>query len=329
MTGGELIGDGTQAITGVASLGDASAGKIAFFSVQRYMPLLRETRASAVFVPIDFREEIRPAQIRVANPSKAFEKVVLHFAPAPVRFAAGIHPTAVIALDAKLGADVSIQAYVVIESGVTVGNKTVIGANSYIGHETVIGPDCMIYPRVTIRERNILGARVTIHSGAVIGADGFGFEIVNNRHKKVPQVGIVQIDDDVEIGANTAIDRARFGRTWIQEGAKIDNLVQIAHNVVVGKHAIIAGQAGIAGSSRLGDYVMVGGQVGITGHVEISEGVSLGAKTGVSKSILDKGAIWWGVPAQPIRRMHEQLAWIRRLGQFFERLKAIEKKLGI
>ncbi|HEX8281184.1 MAG TPA: UDP-3-O-(3-hydroxymyristoyl)glucosamine N-acyltransferase, partial [Chthoniobacterales bacterium] len=228
-----------------------------------------------------------------------------------------------------LGADVSIQPYAVIEAGVTLGDGSVIGANSYIGHETIIGAGCLIYPQVTIRERTVIGARVIIHSGAVIGADGFGFDIVDGRHKKVSQIGIVQIDDDVEIGANTTVDRARFGRTWIQEGAKIDNLVMIAHNVIVGAHTVIAAQAGIAGSSRVGDYVMMGGQVGVTGHVEIGDRNIIGAKTGVSKNLPPDGGMWWSTPATPLREVKEQIAWIHRLGSLFKRVKAIEKKLGL
>ena len=329
IAGGELIGDGRQVITGAAPLADATAGEITFFAVQRYMPQLRTTRAAAVFVPEDFREDIAPAQIRVANPAKAFEQIILRLAPEPIHFEPGIHPSAVIASDAKLGLGVSIQPHVVIEAGVTIGDNTVIGANSYIGHGTMIGPDCMIYPQVTIRERSILGARVTVHSGAVIAADGFGFEIVEGRHEKVPQIGIVQIDDDVEIGANSTIDRARFGRTWIQEGVKIDNLVQIGHNVVIGKHSIIAAQCGIAGSTRLGDHVMMGGQAGISGHLEIGARNIIGGKTAIFKNLPPDGGVWWGVPATPVRQAHERLAWVARLGRLFARVKEIEKKLGI
>jgi UDP-3-O-[3-hydroxymyristoyl] glucosamine N-acyltransferase len=327
ISGGELIGDPAQVVTGAASLAEATAGEVSFFAMPKYMPLLRKTRASAVFVPVDFSEQTEPAQIRVSNPAKAFEQVVLRLAPEPIRFAPGIHPSAVIAANTKLGANVSIQPHAVIEAGAIIGDDTVIGANSYIGHETKIGANCLIYPHVTIRERCALGARVTIHSGAVIGADGFGFEIVEERHEKIPQIGIVQIDDDVEIGANTTIDRARFGRTWIQAGVKIDNLVQIGHNVVIGKHSIIAAQTGIAGSSRVGDYVMIGGQVGVTGHVEIGDRNIIAAKTGVSKNLPANGGTWWSTPATPLRQAKEQLAWIHRLGQLFARVKAIEKKL--
>ncbi len=202
-----------------------------------------------------------------------------------------------------------------------------IGAGAYIGHETTIGAECLIYPRVTIRERTRIGARVIIHSGAVIGADGFGFEVEKGQQKKVPQIGIVQIDDDVEIGANTTIDRARFGRTWIQEGAKIDNLVQIAHNVVIGKNSVVAAQVGVAGSVRIGRGVMIGGQAGIIGHIEIGDGTMIGAQSGVSKSL--NGGIWWATPTVPLRDAKQQIAWVRKLGEFFERVKAIEKKLGL
>jgi UDP-3-O-[3-hydroxymyristoyl] glucosamine N-acyltransferase len=325
--GGELHGNPAQKITGAASLAEATEGEIAFFNNPKYAAQLRQTRASAVFVPKDFAETISAAQIRVENPGKAFEQVVLKFAPKPVEFAPGVHATAIVDPGAKIAKDVSIQPYVVIEAGATIGDRTVIGAGTYVGHETIIGANCMIYPRVTIRERTRIGSRVIIHSGAVIGADGFGFEAAKGRYEKVSQVGIVQIDDDVEIGANTTIDRARFGRTWIQEGAKIDNLVQVAHNVVVGKNTVIAAQAGIAGSSRIGERVLMGGQAGITGHIEIGDDTAIGAQAGVSKSI--SGGIWRATPAEPLKDALEQLAWVRRLGKLFARLREIEKKLGL
>ena len=326
IAGGELTGDPAVVITGVASLAEAAQGEITFFAHPKYLSALRRTAASAVFVPMDFLEAIPSARIRVANPEKAFEQIALKFAPPPVHYEPGIHASAVIAADAKLGARVSIQPYAVIEAGVTIGDDTVVGAGSYIGHESTIGPGCLIYARATIRERTLIGARVIIHSGVVLGADGFGFEVREGRQQKIPQIGIVQIDDDVEIGANTTIDRARFGRTWIREGAKIDNLVQIAHNVVVGKHAVIASQAGVAGSSKVGDYVMIGGQAGITGHIELGDRTIIGAKTGVSKNLPADTGIWWGIPAAPIRKAQERLTWIHRLGQLFDRVKALEKK---
>ena len=327
LCGGELNGDPAGKITGAASLDEAVEGEIAFYNNPKYMPRLRKTRASAVFVPPDFSEKTSATQIRVSDPSKAFEQVVIKLAPAPIAFAPGIHSTAVVDPNAKLGARVSIQPHAVIEAGVTIGDQTVIGAGSYIGHETKIGSSCMIYPNVTVRERTIIGSRVIIHGGAVIGADGFGFEFKDGRQRKIPQVGIVQIDDEVEIGANSTIDRARFGCTWIQEGVKIDNLVQIAHNVVVGKHTVIAAQAGISGSVRLGERVSLAGQVGIVGHATIGDGAMVVAQSGVSKNI--PGGVWFGYPAVPIEEARRQFAWIHRLGKLFERVKALEKKLGL
>src|SRR3989440_2044683 len=324
-SGGELVGDPSLQITGAASLGEATPGEISFFANRKYVGLLRKTRASAVFVPADFAEAITPAQIRVANPTKAFEQVVLKFAPKAIAFTPGIHPTAVVDASAQLGERVSIQPHAVIEAGARIADDTVIGAGSYIGHETVIGPVCLIYPRVTIRERSRVGSRVIIHSGAVIGADGFGFEMVDGRQQKIQQLGIVQIDDDVEIGANTTIDRARFGRTWIQEGAKIDNLVQVAHNVVIGKNTVVAAQTGISGSTRVGKRVMIGGQAGIIGHIEIADGTMIGAQTGVSKNL--NGGVWWATPSVPLKEAKVQLAWVRRLGEFFERVKKLENKM--
>jgi UDP-3-O-[3-hydroxymyristoyl] glucosamine N-acyltransferase len=326
-SGGELIGDPALKITGAASLAEATGSEISFFGNPKYIAQLRKTRAAAVFVPPGFSEQIAVAQIRVANPAKAFEQVVLKLAPKPITFAPGIHPTAIVDHSARLGTRVSIQPYAVIEAGVRIGDDTVIGAGTYIGHETVVGRNCVIYPRVTVRERTQIGDRVVIHSGAVIGADGFGFEPTQARYEKVPQVGIVQIDDDVEIGANTTIDRARFGRTWIQEGAKIDNLVQVAHNVVIGKHTIIAAQTGIAGSVRIGQQVLIGGQAGIIGHIEIGDNTAIGAQSGVSKNI--SGGAWWMTPAAPLAEAKEQMAWVRRLGKLFTRVTEIEKKIGL
>jgi UDP-3-O-[3-hydroxymyristoyl] glucosamine N-acyltransferase len=324
LSGGELVGDPKQTVKGAASLLEAGEGDITFFGDARYLTLLRKTRASAVFVPKDFSESIPQPHIRVAHPAKAFEQVVLKLVPEPVRFVPGIHPTAIIDPSATLSEGVSIQPRVVIEPNVSVGRNTVIGAGSYLGHGTVIGPDSLVYPNVTIRERTIIGARVVIHGGAVIGSDGFGFEMVDGHYRKIPQVGIVQIDDDVEIGANSTIDRARFGRTWIQRGVKIDNLVQIAHNVVVGEDTAIAAQVGIAGSTRLGHHVVIGGQAGLVGHVEVADQVMIGAQTGVTKN-LGAGA-WLLSPAVPIEKAREHLAWVHRLGKLYARVKALEEK---
>ena len=326
-SGGKLVGDPKLEITGAASLADATSGEISFFANRKYIGVLRKTRASAVFVPPDFAETLAAAQIRVSNPTKAFEQVVIKFVPKPVAFEPGIHPSATVSPDVHFGKRVSIQPNAVIEAGSRIGDDTIIGAGSYIGHESTIGSACLIYPLVTIRERSRIGSRVIIHSGAVIGADGFGFEMVDGRQQKIQQLGIVQIDDDVEIGANTTVDRARFGRTWIQQGVKIDNLVQIAHNVVIGKNSIIVAQTGISGSTRVGERVVMGGQVGIVGHIEIGDGAAIGAQSGIAKSIQD--GVWFGSPAVPLAEAQRQIAWIHRLGKLFARVKEIEKKLGL
>ena len=328
LSGGELRGgDPAQKISGAASLSEAVAGEITFYADPRYLERLRQSHASAIFVPLTFAEQTTAAQIRVPNPSKAFEQVVLKLAPKPIVFGPGVHSTAIIHSAAKLGKDVSVQPHAVIEAGASIGDNSVIGAGSYVGHESILGESCLIYPNVTIRERTKIGARVIIHSGAVIGADGFGFETVDGRYQKIPQIGIVQIDDDVEIGANTTIDRARFGRTWIQEGVKIDNLVQIAHNVIVGKNSIIAAQTGISGSTRIGENVKMAGQVGVIGHLTIEKDTIIAAQSGISKNL--PGGAWFGSPAVPLSEAKRQIALTHRLGKLFDRLKEIEKKLGL
>lgn len=316
------------AITGTAALSEAGEGQVTFFGNAKYLPALRGCRASAVLVPLDFNEEIGPVRIRVANPSLAFAQVLERLAPAPITFAPGVHPTAVLGENVTLGEGVTIQPYVVLEPGVKIGAGTFLGAHSYVGHESVLGENCRIYPNVTLRERTLLGNRVIIHSGAVIGGDGFGFELADGRHAKIPQTGIVQIDDDVEIGANTTIDRARFGRTWIQEGTKIDNLVQIAHNVIIGKHSLIISQTGISGSTKLGNYVTLAGQVGVVGHIEIGDQAVVAAKGGVSKSVPPKTILWGSPIAGPIREEKEKLAYVNRLPKLYARVKALEQILG-
>jgi UDP-3-O-[3-hydroxymyristoyl] glucosamine N-acyltransferase len=325
ISGGELVGDPTLRITGAASLSEAAQGEISFFTDRKYIGLLRKTRASAIFVPPDFSEPINAARIRVSDPMKAFEQVLLKFVPKPITFPPGIHPSAIVDPSVQLGDQVSVQPLAVIEPGAKIGDDTIIGGGSYVGHETVIGSACHIHPNVTIRERSQIGSRVIVHSGAVIGADGFGFEMVDGRYQKIQQLGVVQIDDDVEIGANTTVDRARFGRTWIQQGVKIDNLVQIAHNVVIGKNSVIVAQTGISGSTRVGERVTIAGQVGIVGHIEIADGTIIAAQSGVAKSL--PGGVWFGSPAVPFADRKEQIAWIHRLGKLFARVKEIEKKL--
>ncbi len=313
-------------ITGAASVSEAQAGEVTFFANPKYLPALKVTKASCALVPEGFQESIPAIAIEVANPSLAFSKVVERFAPPPVRFAPGIHPTAVIGEGATIAPTASIQPYAVIEAGAVIGERTVIGAHCYVGHEAKIGADCHLYPNVTVRERCILGDRVIIHSGTVVGSDGFGYEFSQGRHVKIPQIGIVQIDNDVEIGANVTIDRARFGRTWIGEGTKIDNLVQVAHNVVIGKHSLLVSQSGVSGSTRLGNYVTLAGQVGVVGHIEVGDQVIVAAQSGVSKSVPARSVVF-GSPALPMNEQKERLAYIARLPKLWEKVKQIEKLL--
>ncbi len=330
LVGGQFVSeaDAEKPIRGAAVIADADEGHIVFFGNAKYLPQLKASRATAALVPLDFNEPISPIAIRVENPSLAFAQLLGKFAPAPIRFAPGVHPTVVLGAGVVLGENVSIQPFVVIEDGARIGADCVLGAHSYIGHHASLGARCQLAPRVTIGARCVVGSRVIIHSGAVLGSDGFGFEFSGGRHVKIPQTGIVQIDDDVEIGANVTIDRARFGRTWIQEGTKVDNLVQIAHNVVIGKHCILVAQTGIAGSSRLGEYVTLAGQCGVVGHIEIGDRVIAGAKTGISKSI-PAGEVIWGVPSQPMKEAKEQIILVRRLPKLLERLKKLEQIMGI
>lgn len=315
-------------IEGVASLDEAGPTDISFFGNARYLPKLKSTRAGAVLVPPQVPDEASSAVLlRVENPSMAFAILVDRHFPEPATPVPGIHPTAVVAASAQIADSVTIGPGVVIEDGVTLGAGSVVDANVFIGANSRLGQGCRFYPNVVIRENSVIGSRVIIHAGAVVGADGFGFELVNGRHQKIPQRGFVQIDDDVEIGANTTIDRARFGRTWIQEGCKIDNLVQIAHNVIIGKHSLIVAQVGISGSTRLGQYVTLAGQSGVVGHVEVGDRTILAAQTGLTKSS-PAGGVWLGSPAQPMNEAKRSIAHIARLEGLYKRVKELEKRLA-
>jgi UDP-3-O-[3-hydroxymyristoyl] glucosamine N-acyltransferase len=312
-------------ILGVASLADANEGDLAFYGNPKYLKVLRKSRATAVFVPHGFGEEVPPVRIWVDNPAEAFAKLLAEFAPKPVTFAPGIHPSAVVDPTAEIGEGVSIQPFAVVEAGAKIGARTIIGAHSYVGHEVSLGEDCHVYPHVTIRERSKIGSRVILHSGVVIGSDGFGYEFRDGRQVKIPQTGIVQIDDDVEIGSNSTVDRARFGRTWIQEGTKIDNLVQIGHNVTIGKHCILCAHVGISGSTRVGSYVTLAGKVGVNGHIEIGDGAIVTAMAGVTKSVPPK-EILVGLPAKPMKEYKTNYVQLHNIGKLYDRVKALEEK---
>jgi UDP-3-O-[3-hydroxymyristoyl] glucosamine N-acyltransferase len=314
-------------ISSVASLADANPGDISFFGNPKYIGALRKSRATAALVPTSFNEEVPPLCIRVDNPAEAFASILPLFVPEPIVPARGIHPSAVIAEGVVIGEDVSVGPNCVIEKGVSLGARCLIGAGSYIGHETTLGDDCVIHPHVSVRERCRIGSRVILHCGVVVGADGFGYEFRDGCQQKIPQTGTVQIDDDVEIGANSAVDRARFGRTWIQRGTKIDNLCQIGHNVTIGEHCILCAQVGISGSTRIGNYVTLAGKVGLSGHIEIGDKVMIGAMSGLAKNV-PSNTIMFGAPAQPIREYKENYALLKNIRKLYDRVKSLELKLG-
>ena len=330
LVGGTLLNSSpSQTITGFASLKEAIAGDLSFFHDTRYLERLAKTRASAVLVPVGFHEcPPQVACIAVADPSRSFELIVETYGFQPAAFAAGIHTTAVIDSTATLDHScVSIGPHVVIEAGAKIGSEVEIGAGSFVGRNAVIGSGSKLHANVTVQAECKLGERVILHSGSVIGADGFGYEFDKGRHRKVRQAGIVQIDNDVEVGAGTTIDRARFGRTWIGEGTKIDNLVQIGHNVVIGKHCIIVACVAIAGSAIIGDYVVIAAQVGIAGHVSVGSQSTLAARCGVTRDLPAKGT-YLGFPAIPVGEEKRRLASVNRLPQLMERVKELERQLA-
>ena len=309
----------------MAALDMAGPHDVSFLGNEKYHGQFLQTQAAAVIVPRGMTDgPAGCALVSVENPSLAFAVVVRHFAAAARKFCAGVHPRAAVDESAIFDAKkVCIHAGAVIMAGVSIGDGTEIGPNSVIYEEAVIGKDCRILSNVTVRERCILGDRVILQPGAVIGSDGYGYEFSEGRHVKIDQVGIVEIAADVEIGANTTIDRARFGKTVIGEGSKIDNLVQIGHNVVIGKHCLIISQTGISGSSHLGDYVTSAGQVGIGGHVTIGSKAVLSARTGVTADLAG-GEVYAGKPALPMREEMKLQVLVRRLPKLIERVKALE-----
>ncbi len=325
LVGGELIGDPTTPIMGVAGIKEARAGDITFLSNSKYLPFLEETKASAVVVSKDIVSK-KKTLLRTSDPSKTFSKVVSLFAPVNSKKLPGVHPTAVLGENVRLGAAVSVGPHVVIEEDSVIGDHSVIGAGTFIGEGCRLGQEVHLYPNVTVRETTEIGDRVIIHSGAVIGSDGFGFETIEDIHVKIPQIGFVLIEDDVEIGANVCIDRARFEKTWIKKGTKIDNLVQIAHNVVIGSRCLVVSQAGISGSTELGENVVVAGQAGLVGHITIGDRAVIGARSGVTKSV-PADSVMLGGPAKPIQEQKKLFALISRLPELFKDLSEIKKRL--
>ncbi|MFI5370560.1 MAG: UDP-3-O-(3-hydroxymyristoyl)glucosamine N-acyltransferase [Candidatus Eisenbacteria bacterium] len=323
---GEVIGDESIEIRGVAGIKEAGPGDITFLANSRYDAYLDETRAAAVICAPGTRPAPMPLLV-VENPYVAFQRIVRHFRPDLFRPVPGVHPSALVSSEARLGDGVSIGAYCVVEAGAVIGERVVLMPGCYVGHAAAIGDDSFLYPRVTLREECLIGRRCILHPGVVVGSDGFGFALDAGRYHKVPQVGNVVVGDDVEIGANTTIDRATTASTRIGDGTKIDNLVQIGHNVVIGRHCIVVAQVGISGSTELEDYVTLAGQVGLAGHIKIGKGATVGAQSGVPRDV-EAGTVVSGYPAIPHNMWRRLVALMPRLPQLFQRTRDLEERVG-
>jgi UDP-3-O-[3-hydroxymyristoyl] glucosamine N-acyltransferase len=322
--GGTFRGARETRVSGVAPLAEATEHHIAFLANPKYSGQLKTTRAAAILVGNDIPDSDR--HIRVENPYFAMARVVTRWfaeRPAP----AGVSPLASIASSAKLGSNVAVGAFTAIGENAVIGNNVKIYANVAVEANCVIGDDTIVYPLVSIYYRSQIGRRCIIHSGVVIGSDGYGFATEGGKHHKIPQVGIVRIEDDVEIGAGTTIDRAALGETVIGEGTKIDNLVQIGHNVKVGKHCLLVSQVGIAGSTELGDYVVMAGQTGATGHIRIGSGAQIAAESAVFDDVPENTKLR-GIPAIPWRDYARREVWTNRITELAKRIEELEKKLG-
>ena len=322
---GEVLGDGKIIIRGVSGIKEAREGEITFLANLRYNHLISQTNASAIITSPEISFTSKPL-VRVDNPSLAFAKIVNKFHPMESAHPKGIHPTAIIAKNVKHKASIGIGAYAVVEENVVIGENTVIYPGCHIGRDVRIGNNVLIYANVSIREAVTLGNRVVIQSGSVIGSDGFGFITQEGKHERILQIGTVVVEDDVEIGANVTIDRARFDKTIIGRGTKIDNLVQIAHNVVIGQNCFIIAQVGISGSTTIGDNVILAGQAGLVGHISIGSDVTVAAQAGVSKSV-PTGTVVWGTPAKPLSLAKRINACIQGLPRLYQKVEEIKKKI--
>jgi UDP-3-O-[3-hydroxymyristoyl] glucosamine N-acyltransferase len=322
--GGVLQGDGGIRIAGAAPFETAGPDQITYAETAKLLKKIEDTRAGAVIVPIDFSDAEKP-MIKSTNPKVAFAKVMGIFYPRK-RQPEGIHPTAVVGKNFRCGGNAAIGAFVVIQDDVTLGERVTLHPHVVVGDGVVIGDDTEIFPNASILQRCVIGSRVMIQSGTVVGSDGFGFAPEGERYCKIPHIGIVQIDDDVEIGACNTIDRATFGKTWIQKGVKTDNLVQIAHNVTVGENTVLVAQVGISGSVTIGKHAVIAGQAGISGHLTIGDGAIIGPQTGVVRSVPEKETVS-GSPERPHLQHVRIQSLISKLPEFKKRLDEIEKRL--
>lgn len=334
LTGAELTGDELVEISGVAAIEDSKPGDISFLANPKYSKYLITTKASAVIIPKEIEDQPGKTVLRSSNPYMAFLKVVKLFNPEELLIEKGIHATVVIGKGTALGKDVSIGAQAVIGRKCSIGERSVIMPGVVLGDSVTLGKECFIHANVSLRERITIGNRVVIHNGAVIGSDGFGFAFDKGKYHKIPQVGTVVIEDDVEIGANTTIDRATLGKTVISRGTKLDNLIQIAHNCRIGENCVIASQAGISGSTAVGNRVRIGGQAGFAGHIKIGDDVEIGAQSGVTKSVSD-GRYVVGFPAKDSGKEFRIHGALRRLPDLLKdfvkirrRVERLEKNRG-
>ncbi len=322
---GDLSGEREVPITGVNALEKASEGDISFYSDPRFKESLKSTKAAAIFV--SKRNELFPGpQILVPNPVLAFAKVTGFFAPSPSSREPGISEGAVIHEGAQIGNNAVIYPHVYVGEGAVIGDDVILFPGVFIGDRARVGNRSLIYPNVSVLHDCLIGNDVIIHAGTTIGSDGFGFVRDGSVNVKIPQIGIVQIDDDVEIGANNAIDRAALGKTWLKRGVKTDNLVQIAHNVVIGEDTILVAQVAVGGSARIGREVVIGGQVAIADHLEIGDRAMIGSQSGVAKS-LAPGKIVSGTPTMPHKLWLRTRSLITRLPDLNARIKKLEKKI--
>jgi len=324
--GGDVVGDPTLELHRFAPADRAQPGDLTFAENQDYFNRAEQSAASAIIVDGEFSSG-RKVLIRVPNSRVAFAKVLPLFFPEPV-FAPGVHPTAIIAASAKVDLTAHVGPYCVIDDSVRIGAGSVLQGGNFVGANSVLGEEVSLFPNVTVYSGSEIGNRVRVHSGTVIGSDGFGYVQDGGIHRKVPQMGNVIIREDVEIGSNVTIDRGALGPTIIGKGTKIDNLVQIGHNVLIGDHCLVVSQTGIAGSTKLGNYVVLGGQVGLAGHLKIGDGVLVAAQSGVMNDIPD-GEKWMWTPAQPNRQAKRQMIALHQLPELLRRVAELEKKLGI
>ncbi|HKS37718.1 MAG TPA: UDP-3-O-(3-hydroxymyristoyl)glucosamine N-acyltransferase [Verrucomicrobiae bacterium] len=321
---GEVLGDGSVALTGFAPAASARSGDLTFAEKEAYFAAAEQSQATAILVSGEFAPS-KKVLIRVPNARVAVARVLPFFFP-PDQYPNGIHPSAVIAPSAQIDPTAHIGPSCVVGARARIGARSVLVGGNHVGRDCQIGDDVCLFPNVVIYAQSQIGHRVSVHAGTVIGSDGYGYVFDEGRHRKMLQVGNVIIHDDVEIGANAAIDRGALGPTVIGQGTKIDNLVHIAHNVVVGRHCLVMGQVGFAGSTRLGDYCVIASQSGIAGHLKLGNQATVGAKSGVMRDIPDKGTVL-GIPAAPDRQAKRQMIAIQQLPELIRRMRELEKQV--